>query len=179
MSHAERFEEMPSDDFRKYEALRSGAIQLGCADAKRFRECCAHPGAQRMIQYSTLIYVDLPPGGGVGDSMDELSGASDWEEDEQEESAGRSTCSFIMKPQVLPPPEAPLPLAARGGLSNAIPSLICNLLALEQLAHDCSLPGLDYGLLERMWALYHPDHEVPASSRRRKRPPSMEADDDD
>ena len=187
LSDATRLEEMPSDDFQKFEALRSGAVQLDAKDAKTFGDACALPGAARMIEYSTLIYVDLKqqqsaPADPSIPNMDELSGESDWEEEEEEVRGG---CSFILPYRRPPPPpvcggaEDEMAVTASGGgggMSNAIPSLICNLLALEQLAHDCGVAGLDYSLLERMWTLYRP--EAAATGRRRRRQ-SVDTTDDE
>jgi hypothetical protein len=187
LSDATRLEEMPSDDFQKFEALRSGAVQLDAKDAKTFGDACALPGAARMIEYSTLIYVDLKqqqsaPADPSIPNMDELSGESDWEEEEEEVRGG---CSFILPYRKPPPPpvcggaEDEMAVTASGGgggMSNAIPSLICNLLALEQLAHDCGVAGLDYSLLERMWTLYRP--EAAATGRRRRRQ-SVDTTDDE
>lgn len=187
LSDATRLEEMPSDDFQKFEALRSGAVQLDAKDAKTFGDACALPGAARMIEYSTLIYVDLKqqqsaPADPSIPNMDELSGESDWEEEEEEVRGG---CSFILPYRRPPPPpvcggaEDEMAVTAAGGgggMSNAIPSLICNLLALEQLAHDCGVAGLDYSLLERMWTLYRP--EAAATGRRRRRQ-SVDTTDDE
>ena len=174
---AKCMDEMPSADFKQFQALSSGAIKLQPTDAKIFRDVCALPGAQCMIDYSTLIYVDLksskaPPLDPDCPNMDEISDASDY--DEEDDNVRK--CSFILhvkRPAAVPPPPSPpmdATTAARGSLSNAVPGLICNLLALEQLAHDCGVQSLDDSLLERMWTLYRPPDVVVAgaSSRRRK-----------
>ena len=180
MSDAERSDEMPSNDFQKFEALRSGALHLDAKDARMFKDLCALPAARRMIEYSTLIYVDLKPPAqrpADPDGLDQLSQASDYEEEEED---APPKCSFILpatKRVVVPPPPpiedaasaAATPGGRRGLLSNAIPGLICNLLALEQVAHDCGVQGLDYGLLERVWTLYHqPDAAASSVGSRRK-----------